>query len=532
MASFGEWLGLSQPANVPRVNQSQVAEVQRARGLVPITNADKHPDALMPDPSVFDPTYDQRVAAYQAEQERLERLRGALGVTPAPGMLSPADIGQASAPDIGRAPSMSTFALPQSVGGGTFRATTEASNQGIAGMQQAMGLAGASGNMQQDIASILANRAAGDGYSAGAHLANVGTLGVNRAFLDAGNQSAAALQGSMQGQAAQLGAGQGLMQQTALANAQRQANAAQAAASGVGGPAGAAARLQAANQGAIARAGAGGEVNRQLEQQALAQQIAQQRAGLVGGYMQGQGAADAAAAREQMGLAASQIAISDQLAAMGLLPGAAAAQRAGDQGLAQAGIGLGQLGAAQDAMLLGAQQRFVGDQAQSDQALANARLDALGLNAQQQLAGARLGVGFDTLGSQAAQHADRINMGIARDVALQNIGQGQQFRQGQMQGMLTVNDMITGQADIEAQNRRLLDQMQRGAYASYADREANRQTGNQVRAARRYATDLSNQQAQTGAWAQAIGTAAATGVRAAQTNPQQSTAAGWQQSRS
>src|SRR5690606_14506118 len=104
--------------------------------------------------------------------------------------------------------------------------------------------------------------------------------------------------------------------------------------------------------------------------------------------------------------------------------------------------------------------------------------------------------------------------------------------QGQMQGALTVNDMLTGQADIEAQNRRLLDQMQRGAYASYADREANRTTGNQVRAARRYATDVANQQAQTGAWAQAIGTAAATGVRAAQTNPQQSTAAGWQQSRS
>lgn len=532
MASFWENIGLSRPANVPAIDQGAVAQSQRAAGLVPLTPDMLQRDALLPDPSVFDPTYDQRVAQHQAELERLERLRGALGATPAPGLLSTTDIGMATPAEVGSAPSMSTFALPQSVSTGSFDPTLAASNQGIAGMQSAMGLAGASGNMQQDIASILANRAAGDGYSAGAHLANIGTLGVNRAFLDAGNQSAAALQGAMQGQAAQLGAGQGLMQQAALANAQRQANAAQAAASGIGGPAGAAARLQAANQGAIARAGAGGEVNRQLEQQAIAQQMAQQRAGLVGGYMQQQGAADAAAAREQMGLAASQLAISDQLAAMGLLPGAAAAQRAGDQGLAQAGVGLGNLGVAQDAMLLGAQQRFVGDLAQSDQALANARLDALGLNAQQRLAGDRLGVGFDTLGSEAAQHADRINMGIARDVALHNIGQGQQFRQGQMQGMLTVNDMITGQADIEAQNRRLLDQMQRGAYASYADREANRQTGNQVRAARRYATDLSNQQAQTGAWAQAIGTAAATGVRAAQTNPQQSTAAGWQQSRS
>src|SRR5690554_3299093 len=118
MASFWEDIGLSQPANVPPVNQSQVEEVQRARGLVPLTNADMHPDALMPDPSLFAPTYDQRVAAYQAELERQERLRGTLGGTPAPGMLSPSDIGQAVAPDVGRAPSMSTFALPQSVGGG------------------------------------------------------------------------------------------------------------------------------------------------------------------------------------------------------------------------------------------------------------------------------------------------------------------------------------------------------------------------------------------------------------------------------
>ena len=525
---LGEWIASpwTVPANVPQANASQA---MLDRGLTPLSVQDRAPTS--PDPSLFAPTYQQNVATHQAELERLERLRGALGVTPAPGMLSTSDIGQASVPDIGRAPSMSTFALPQSVGGGTFSATTEASDLGMQGMQGAMGLAGASGNMQQDITSILANRAAGHGYSAGSALADIGTSAVNRAFLGAGSQSASGLQGAMQGQAAQLGMGQQLMQQAALANAQRQANAAQAAAAGVGGPAGAAARLQAATQGSIAQAGAGGEVNRQLEQQALAQQIAQQRAGLVGGYMQQQGAADAAAAREQMGLAASQLAISDQLAAMGLLPGASAMQRAGDQGLARAGIGLGNLGVAQDAMTFGAQRQFVLDQSQSDQALASARLGALGLNTNQRLAGDRLGVGFGTLGSEAAQHADRINMGIARDVALHNIGQGQQFRRGELRGMMTVNDMVGGQADLEAENLRRLDAMQRGAWSSYADRELNRATGNAIRSATRYVDDSHNAMTNVGAFASGIGTAAAAGVAASQQQPS-STSAGWQQGRS